>query len=453
MPSSTIVAQQRGLGVRRVSTTARAHRDGALLDEHRANRVAKLFLISAEFEFHEEALRLTGSFTSATNARRSIFSPAVSGSSARTASASGSLYAATCGPANARSSSRVGTLAGSRDDHDGHADLTHDVVGAGHDRERGEVGVGREHALDLNGIHVVTAAYVHLLAAPDEPEPAAVVDPTEIAGAHEAVGGERGGGLLGVVPVARHHRVGAQAHLADLARRDRAILGVEHAELDARVRAPDAHDCILFGIVERGAEADAGFGARITRREQRAEAAARLLGQARCDRSAARDDVADARQVVRVEVGLAQHERELRRDAGNGRHLLAREELERVARAPALHDERRAAAPQAARQLGHEAEMRERRAAERPAAAVPRVADVGLRDERELPVAVARALRNSRRARGEDDRDRAVGIIGERGEVVRRSPQARASRPTSVVGGRHLDHTRPVRLFVDEAGR
>ena len=105
--------------------------------------------------------------------------------------------------------------------HDGRdADLAHHVVGAGHDRDRGDVGMRREHALDLDRVHVVAAAHVHLLAAADEAQPAAIVDPAEVAGAHEAVGGERGAGLLGIAPVARHDGGGAQAHLADRRRAD-----------------------------------------------------------------------------------------------------------------------------------------------------------------------------------------------------------------------------------------
>ena len=107
------------------------------------------------------------------------------------------------------------------------------------------------------------------------------------------------------------------------------------------------------------------------------------------------------------------------------------------ARAPTLHDERRAAAPQAAGQLGHEAEVRERRTAERAAAAVPGVADIGLRDERELPVAVERALRQSGGARREDDRDRPVGIGGKRRRHVTVDADV-VQQVTDSVGGRVL---------------
>ena len=313
-PSSTIVAHERRSGARRVSTTARASEIGLSLREHRADRVAELVLVGRELEFHEP-VRLRGSRNSATNARRSIFSPAVSGSSARTTSASGSLYAARCGPANARSSSSVGTRAGSRGTIDRDADLAHHVVGPGHDRDRGDVGVRRQHALDLDGVHVVPAAHVHLLAAADEPQAALVVDPTEVAGAHEPVGGERG---------ARSARDRASSPTSPRGsagrprRPRRAARGWSSAstqrELDARVRAPDADDRVLVGVVERGAEPDAGLGARVARREPRAEPAARFLGEAGCDRPAAGDDEAcTLERSKRVEVGMAQHERELRR--------------------------------------------------------------------------------------------------------------------------------------------
>ncbi len=281
-------------------------------------------------------------------------------------------------------------------DDDRDTDLAHHVVGPGHDRDRRDVGMGREHALDLDRVDVVAAAYVHLLAATDEAQAAAVVDPAEVAGADEAVGSERGPRLLGVAPVARHHCGGAQADLADLVRGDVAALRVADCEIDARVRPPDADDRVLLGIVECGAETDAGFRARVARRERGAEATACLLGETGRDRSAARDDVLHRRQVEAIELGIAQHQRELRRYAGDDRHALAGQQLERGACSPPLHDEGRAAAAERARELRHEAEVRERRAAERTSAAVPSVADVGLGDERELAVAVQRALRRSR---------------------------------------------------------
>ena len=96
----------------------------------------------------------------------------------------------------------------------------------------------RQHALDLDRVHVVPAAHVHLLAPADEAEPALVVDPTEVAGAHETVGGERGRGLFGIAPVARHDRGGAQAHFAHVSLGHRLVVGVEQRQA-RRWRAAD----------------------------------------------------------------------------------------------------------------------------------------------------------------------------------------------------------------------
>ena len=191
----------------------------------------------------------------------------------------------------------VGTRVASRGTITRHADLAHHVVGARHHRDRGDVGVRGEHAFDLDRVHVVAAAHVHLLAPADEAEPAAVVDPAEIPGAHESVGGERGRGLFFVVPVARHHGGRAQADLADLAGGHGVVVGVEEVELDAGVRPADADHGVLVGIVERGAEPDPRFGARVARRERGAEAPAGFFGQAGSDRPAARDDESDAGEI------------------------------------------------------------------------------------------------------------------------------------------------------------
>jgi hypothetical protein len=69
------------------------------------------------------------------------------------------------------------------------------------------------------------------------------------------------------------------------------------------MRSTHADDGVLLGVVERGAEADPRFGARIARRQRGAEAIARLLREAGSDRSAPDDEEADAVEVVGVEVG------------------------------------------------------------------------------------------------------------------------------------------------------
>src|SRR5204862_7987658 len=126
-------------------------------------------------------------------------------------------------------------------------------------------------------VHVVAPTDVHLLAAAHEPEAAPVVDPAEVAGAHEPVVGERGAGRLGVLPVAAHHGGGAEAHCADSTGGYVGVVLVDQAQLDRGVRTADAHDRVLFGVVVRRAEPDAGFGARVPGREGGAEAPTRLL--------------------------------------------------------------------------------------------------------------------------------------------------------------------------------
>ena len=97
------------------------------------------------------------------------------------------------------------------------------------------------------------------------------------------------------------------------------------------MRAADADDLVVLGVVERGAEPDAGLGARVARRERGAEARRAPRAQRGRGRAAADDDGPHARQVEGVEVGIPQHQRELRRDAGDGRHPLLGEHAQRVA--------------------------------------------------------------------------------------------------------------------------
>ena len=139
-------------------------------------------------------------------------------------------------------------------DH-GHADLAHHRVGPGDDRDRGDGGMLGEHRLDLHRVHVVAAADVHLLAPADEPQPALVVDPAEVARAHRAVGVERG---------ARWRRGRASSPLITAGDRrhtaptspggDRPVVVVEHRQRHAGERTPDADLRVLLGVGEGGAE-------------------------------------------------------------------------------------------------------------------------------------------------------------------------------------------------------
>jgi hypothetical protein len=89
-------------------------------------------------------------------------------------------------------------------------------VGHAEDGGHRDVGVLREHLLDLAGVHVVAVADDHVLRAVDDGEVAVVVLGAEVAGAEPAVDDGRGR-VVGTVQVAVHQVVAADDELADLA--------------------------------------------------------------------------------------------------------------------------------------------------------------------------------------------------------------------------------------------
>ena len=107
-------------------------------------------------------------------------------------------------------------------------------LGAGHDdgvdglapalvghAEHGRLEHGRvaeQHVLDLGAVDVLAAGDDHVLGPVDEVHVAVVVHVAEVAGVVPAVD-ERGGRLLGLVPVADHDVLAPDDHLADLAGR------------------------------------------------------------------------------------------------------------------------------------------------------------------------------------------------------------------------------------------
>ena len=76
-----------------------------------------------------------------------------------------------------------------------------------------DVGVGVEELLDLARVDVLAAADHHVLDPADDVAVAVLAHLGEVAGVHPAVGVDRLGGLLRLVPVAEHHRVAAGAEL------------------------------------------------------------------------------------------------------------------------------------------------------------------------------------------------------------------------------------------------
>ena len=76
-----------------------------------------------------------------------------------------------------------------------------------------------EPLLDLDAVDVLAAADDHVLLAVGDEEEALVVEVADVAGVQPAVGIDRLGGGLGLVPVAGHEDRAGDAHLAGLARR------------------------------------------------------------------------------------------------------------------------------------------------------------------------------------------------------------------------------------------
>src|SRR6478735_1635544 len=99
-----------------------------------------------------------------------------------------------------------------------------------------DVGVGVEELLDLAWVDVLPTADDHVLDPADDVAVAVLAHLGEVAGVHPAVGVDGLGGLLGVVPVAEHHRVAAGAELPGLPALDGlAGGGVDDLDLDVGV--------------------------------------------------------------------------------------------------------------------------------------------------------------------------------------------------------------------------
>jgi hypothetical protein len=144
--------------------------------------------------------------------------------------------------------------------------------------------MGRQHRLDLHGVHVVAAAHVHLFRSPGETQATRAVDPSEVTGADEAVVGQRLGSEPGCAPIPVHHRRRPQAHLADPGD------DVAQLEVDPGMRAAHRNLGVVRRRIEGGADADPGFGARVADGNRRSEPLPRLPHERGCGRSATHHD-------------------------------------------------------------------------------------------------------------------------------------------------------------------
>ena len=128
--------------------------------------------------------------------------------------------------------------------------------------------------------------------------------------------------------------------LAELRGRPEAELAVRRdAHLDAGTRPPDrVQRLVVVGVERRGETHAARLGRRVADRVRSTEPRTRLAHQRRRRHRATDDQRLHARQVELVEQRRPQQQRDLRRDAADGRHAMRRRRLaarRRRASAPA----------------------------------------------------------------------------------------------------------------------
>ena len=210
--------------------------------------------------------------------------------------------------------------------------------------------------------------------------------------------------------------------------------------------------------VEGGADPDAAaLGRAVANRVRGAEDPTGLLNERRRRRSSTDNDRLYVIEVVLGDVGQVEQEGDLRRDAGDGRHLVSGDQIENRAGSPTLEEMCGATAGQHPRQLGHEADVGHRDRREAMAATTPGAAGVEIGDCLKLTIGVPTAARLAGGAAGEADAHRAFGIVGQVGHRCRiRHPKSgrhgvgvvsgvddsdrRVDRPHRRCEGRRGDH-------------
>ena len=295
------------------------------------------------------------------------------------------------------------------------------MVGAGvaHDRHPRDLRVVGDDALDLERVDVEAAADVHLAGATAQHEVAVVAQAPEVAGGDPAVGRQRVGGALGVVPVAAHAARGTQRDHADLAVGHRRAAFVAQHELDAVLRSADGVQQDLGRIADARAGDRRRLRARVADDDRAAEAGAHLLGELGRDRRRAGRREPQRRQIDVGQLGQVDELAPLGGHALADGHALAHHAVEhRLDRPRGAGEHRVDDELDLVPQLVHVARVRERH--RHQADVVVRAEDVA-EPGRRLHGAVVepRALGQAGRPAGPDDADRVAGItagpIGELG--------------------------------------
>eukprot|EP01136_Pigoraptor_vietnamica_P000419 Opistho-1_new@25714 len=192
--------------------------------------------------------------------------------------------------------------------------LAQALVGVGDHGGHGHVGVAVQQRLDLDHGNVLAAANDHVLGAPGDAHVAALVDAREVAGVEPV--GRVGAVELRALQVAAEVGAGAQQQLADLARRQRQAVDIDHLELDAGQRAAVGVDGALVVVVQPRERDGAVLGHAPGRHDLGAQRLARLLDQrARNGRAGAQKGAQRGHGRARLGHGLRQVGEE-----GCGRH-------------------------------------------------------------------------------------------------------------------------------------
>ena len=208
----------------------------------------------------------------------------------------------------AERSNLVGVGRGAVPEHDPGADLF-SVLLVGHAEHLhvGDLGVRVEEFLNLAWIDVLAAPDHHVLHSSDDVAVTLGVKRRQIAGMHPAVGVNGLGRLVGVVPVALHHRVAPGAEFARRPWRHRATVLVDDLDLDMGEDASDGRDAPFDRVGWAGLERHgAGLGHAVGDGHL---AHVHLVDDVLHDRDRARraghDAGAQAAEVERVEVRMA----------------------------------------------------------------------------------------------------------------------------------------------------
>ena len=311
------------------------------------------------------------------------------------------------------------------------ADLAEPLVGHADDSGLRHAVQACQHLFDLGGVHVESAADVHVLEPVGDLQIPGVVDSADIAGVQPAVGVDGVGRRLGIVEIAQHHVGPAQQHFAC------AVFGwVVDAQLEvgdrSSARGGDG-DGVVVGAAHR-AEA-AGLGQPV-RRQHDVDVQLRLhpLDQNHRDRRRAGDRESQRAQVVVAAFGMVEQCLVDRRGSGQhgdpvlghcGHRLLRVERQLRDERGPGL-------------QTGQDARLVAEVMEERVDTEVAVGAgDLPARRPRRgrvqrLPVCAQRALAAARRAGGEQDVGNVVGP--DRGRAAVDRIQVRAAGDELVPG-------------------